>query len=79
MFSVLKMRPVCRPVVVLLLENVRCNQGEKSNSDELSHYYASLCEVFVMDAFGTAHRAQASTHGVAKYAAGSLLWLVTLP
>lgn len=52
----------------VLLENVRCNQGEKNNSDELSQYYASLCEVFVMDAFGTAHRAQASTHGVAKFA-----------
>lgn len=52
----------------VLLENVRCNQGEKSNSDELSQYYASLCDVFVMDAFGTAHRAQASTHGVAKFA-----------
>ena len=53
---------------VVLLENVRCNLGEKSNSDELSQYYASLCDVFVMDAFGTAHRAQASTHGVAKFA-----------
>jgi phosphoglycerate kinase len=52
----------------VLLENVRCNQGEKSNSDELSQYYASLCDVFVMDAFGTAHRAQASTYGVAKFA-----------
>ncbi len=52
----------------VLLENVRCNQGEKSNSDELAQYYASLCDVFVMDAFGTAHRAQASTHGVAKFA-----------
>ncbi len=52
----------------VMLENVRCNSGEKANSDELSQYYASLCDVFVMDAFGTAHRAQASTHGVAKYA-----------
>jgi phosphoglycerate kinase len=52
----------------VLLENVRCNQGEKSNSDELAQYHASLCDVFVMDAFGTAHRAQASTHGVAKFA-----------
>ncbi len=52
----------------VLLENVRCNKGEKNNSDELAQYYASLCDVFVMDAFGTAHRAQASTHGVAKYA-----------
>jgi len=52
----------------VLLENVRCNTGEKANSDDLSKYYASLCDVFVMDAFGTAHRAQASTHGVAKFA-----------
>lgn len=52
----------------IMLENVRCNIGEKSNSDELSQYYAGLCDVFVMDAFGTAHRAQASTHGVAKFA-----------
>jgi phosphoglycerate kinase len=51
----------------VLLENVRCNPGEKANADELSEYYASLCDVFVMDAFGTAHRAQASTHGVAKF------------
>ncbi|PCJ27776.1 MAG: phosphoglycerate kinase [SAR86 cluster bacterium] len=62
---------------VLLLENVRINIGEKANDDELAKHYASLCEVFVMDAFGTAHRAQASTHGVAKYAdvacAGPLL------
>jgi len=52
----------------VLLENVRCNTGEKANSDDLSKYYASLCDVFVMDAFGTAHRAQSSTHGVAKFA-----------
>ena len=61
----------------VLLENVRINVGEKANDDVLSRYYASLCDVFVMDAFGTAHRAQASTHGVAKYApvacAGPLL------
>ncbi|MDY6984766.1 MAG: phosphoglycerate kinase, partial [Pseudomonadota bacterium] len=61
----------------VLLENVRCNVGENANTDELSQYYASLCDVFVMDAFGTAHRAQASTHGVAKFApiacAGPLL------
>nr|WP_136250357.1 phosphoglycerate kinase [Ningiella ruwaisensis] len=60
-----------------LLENVRYNRGEKSNDDALARQYASLCDVFVMDAFGTAHRAQASTHGVAKYAnevcAGPLL------
>lgn len=52
----------------VLLENVRSNIGEKADSKVLSRYYASLCDVFVMDAFGTAHRAQASTHGVAKYA-----------
>lgn len=49
---------------VLLLENVRFNAGEKNNSAELSEQYAKLCDVFVMDAFGTAHRAQASTEGV---------------
>lgn len=54
---------------IVVLENVRANVGEKSNSDELAKRYASLCDVFVMDAFGTAHRAQASTHGVAKFAA----------
>ncbi|MDT0593469.1 phosphoglycerate kinase [Aestuariibacter sp. P117] len=55
------------PGQVALLENVRFNLGEKSNADELAKRYAELAEVFVMDAFGTAHRAQASTHGVAKY------------
>jgi phosphoglycerate kinase len=54
---------------IVVLENVRANVGEKSNSDELAKRYASLCDVFVMDAFGTAHRAQASTHAVAKFAA----------
>ena len=62
---------------VVLLENVRFNVGEKKDDDELAKAYASLCDVFVMDAFGTAHRAQASTHGVAKFApvacAGPLL------
>ncbi len=62
---------------VVLFENVRCNKGEKANSEELAKQYAALCDVFVMDAFGTAHRAQASTHGVAQYApvacAGPLL------
>ena len=62
---------------VVLLENVRFNKGEKKNSDELAQQYAALCDVFVMDAFGTAHRAEGSTHGVAKYAkvaaAGPLL------
>lgn len=54
---------------VTLLENVRINDGEKANDDRLAMSYAALCDVFVMDAFGTAHRAQASTHGVAKHAA----------
>ncbi|MFV2060898.1 MAG: phosphoglycerate kinase [Gammaproteobacteria bacterium] len=62
---------------VVILENVRFNNGEKKNDDELSKQYAALCDVYVMDAFGTAHRAQASTHGVAKFAptacAGPLL------
>lgn len=62
---------------LVLFENIRFNEGEKNNNDELSKKLAALCDVFVMDAFGTAHRAQASTHGVAKYAptacAGPLL------
>lgn len=62
---------------IVLLENVRFNSGEKKNTDELAKQYAALCDVFVMDAFGTAHRAQGSTHGVAKFAkvacAGPLL------
>ncbi len=62
---------------VVLLENVRFNLGEKKDAENLSKAYAALCDIFVMDAFGTAHRAQASTHGVAKYApvacAGPLL------
>ena len=53
---------------VVLLENVRFNAGEKKDNEELAKKYASLCDVFVMDAFGTAHRAQASTHGVGKFA-----------
>ena len=53
---------------VVLCENVRFNKGEKSNDDDLSKKMASICDIFAMDAFGTAHRAQASTHGVAKYA-----------
>jgi len=60
-----------------LLENVRFNPGEKKDDETLAKAYASLCDIFVMDAFGTAHRAQASTHGVAKFApiacAGPLL------
>ncbi|MAO40935.1 MAG: phosphoglycerate kinase [Pseudohongiella sp.] len=62
---------------VVLLENVRINVGEGKNSDDLAQAYAGLCDIFVMDAFGTAHRAQASTHGVARFAgkacAGPLL------
>jgi len=62
---------------VVLCENVRFNVGEKADDDALSQKMAALCDVFVMDAFGTAHRAQASTHGVARYAplacAGPLL------
>jgi phosphoglycerate kinase len=54
---------------LVVLENCRFNVGEKKNNDDLSQKYAKLCDVFVMDAFGTAHRAEASTHGVAKYAA----------
>ncbi|WP_377702170.1 phosphoglycerate kinase [Pseudoduganella sp. UC29_71] len=62
---------------VVLLENVRVNKGEKKNSDELAQKMAALCDVYVNDAFGTAHRAEASTHGIAKFApvaaAGPLL------
>ena len=53
---------------VVMLENVRFNEGEKKNDEELSRQYAALCDIFVMDAFGTAHRAQASTHGVGMLA-----------
>ena len=53
---------------LVLLENCRFNKGEKKSTEETSKKYAALCDVFVMDAFGTAHRAEASTHGVAKYA-----------
>jgi phosphoglycerate kinase len=66
-----------RPGDVVLLENVRFLAGEKANDPELARKMAALCDVFVMDAFGTAHRAQASTHGVAEFAplacAGPLL------
>ncbi len=58
-----------KPGQCVLLENVRTNVGETGNAEAISRYYASLCDVFVMDAFGTAHRAQASTHGVARFAA----------
>ncbi len=53
---------------VILLENVRFNAGEKKDDEALSRKYAALCDIFVMDAFGTAHRAQASTHGVGQFA-----------
>jgi len=53
---------------LVVLENCRINKGEKKNLEETAKKYASLCDVFVMDAFGTAHRAEASTHGIAKYA-----------
>ncbi|WP_104203229.1 phosphoglycerate kinase [Billgrantia saliphila] len=62
---------------VVLLENVRFNVGEKKDDETLAKQYAALCDIYVMDAFGTAHRAQASTHGVARFAsqacAGPLL------
>ncbi len=62
---------------VVLLENVRFNPGEKKNDEALSKQYAALCDIYVMDAFGTAHRAQASTHGAGQFApvacAGPLL------
>ncbi len=65
------------PGEVVLLENCRLNQGEKKNSDALAQKLAKLCDVYVNDAFGTAHRAEATTHGIAKYApvaaAGPLL------
>ena len=65
------------PGEVVLCENVRFNRGEKSDDEALARRMAGLCDVFVMDAFGTAHRAQASTHGVARFApvacAGPLL------
>ncbi|MGN2247037.1 phosphoglycerate kinase [Frateuria sp. GZRR35] len=63
---------------VVVLENCRMNAGEGKDDEALSKKYAALCDVFVMDAFGTAHRAQASTHGVIRFApqvaAGPLLW-----
>jgi phosphoglycerate kinase len=67
----------CAPGSAVLCENVRFNKGEKEDNEQLARRMAGLCEVFVMDAFGTAHRAEASTHGVARYApvacAGPLL------
>ncbi len=69
--------PAPGPGQAVLLENVRFNKGEKSNDEGLSRRYARLCDIFLMDAFGTAHRAQASTCGVARFAsaagAGDLL------
>ncbi len=67
----------CAPGEAVLCENVRFNKGEKKDAEPLARQMAGLCDVFVMDAFGTAHRAEASTHGVARYAkvacAGPLL------
>src|SRR6476469_1512920 len=66
-----------KPGQIVLLENCRVNKGEKKNSDELARKMATLCDVYVNDAFGTAHRAEATTHGIAKFApvacAGPLL------
>jgi phosphoglycerate kinase len=73
----LQQAPAMAAGEVVLLENVRFNLGEKADDEDLSRQYAALCDIFVMDAFGTAHRAQASTHGVGKFAplacAGPLL------
>jgi len=67
----------CQPGEVVLLENVRFNKGEKKDKEDLAKKMAALCDIYVMDAFGTAHRAEASTHGVARFAkvacAGPLL------
>jgi phosphoglycerate kinase len=67
----------CPPGSAVLCENVRFNKGEKKDNEDLARKMAELCDVFVMDAFGTAHRAEASTHGVARFAkiacAGPLL------
>jgi len=67
----------CAPGEVVLLENVRFNKGEKKDKEDLARKMAALCDIYVMDAFGTAHRAEASTHGVGKFAkvacAGPLL------
>ena len=65
-----------QPGEVALLENVRFFKGEKADSDELAAAMAAQCDVFVMDAFGTAHRAQASTHGVAKHASAACAGLL---
>jgi phosphoglycerate kinase len=67
----------CAPGEVVLLENVRFNKGEKKDQEDLAKQMAALCDIYVMDAFGTAHRAEASTHGVVRFAkvacAGPLL------
>ena len=64
----LRVPPLPEPGTAVLLENVRFNRGEKADDESLAKRYASLCDLFVMDAFGSAHRAQASTHGVARFA-----------
>ena len=56
------------PGEIVLLENCRCNKGEKKNNDELAQKMAKLCDIYVNDAFGTAHRAEATTHGIARHA-----------
>jgi phosphoglycerate kinase len=63
------LKEVLKPGQVVLLENCRVNKGEKKNDDALARKMASLCDVYCNDAFGTAHRAEATTHGIAKYAA----------
>jgi phosphoglycerate kinase len=69
--------PAVEPGGIVLCENVRCQIGEKANDDDLARRMAALCDIYAMDAFGVAHRAQASTHGVARHApvacAGPLL------
>src|SRR5512137_199805 len=57
-----------RPGDIVLLENCRCNKGEKKDDDTLARKMARLCDVYVNDAFGTAHRAEATTHGIARHA-----------
>ncbi|REC95341.1 phosphoglycerate kinase [Kushneria indalinina] len=73
----LEQDPEVKEGEVVLLENVRFNKGEKKDDESLARKYASLCDIYVMDAFGTSHRAEASTHGVARFApdacAGPLL------
>ena len=63
----LEQAPAMNAGDVVLLENVRFNPGEKGDDEDLARHYAALCDIFVMDAFGTAHRAQASTHGVGQF------------